>query len=186
MTLRSLFLFVFTLLCAVPAAAQDNSLYTVTNVHVDATGASSTEALNAAISQGRGKAFQTVYRRLTRQADWGKQPALDAAGLLRISRGYNIANERRSTTRYVADITFMFNPDAGARLLRSSQIAFSLPRVVGGGGAERTLPPELSPDERTALRRSAALLKESGGALGLGAAQSPVRSVHGDPPNRTG
>jgi hypothetical protein len=127
MTLRSLFLFVFTLLCAVPAGAmaQDNSLYTVTNVHVDATGTSSTEALNAAISQGRGKAFQTVFRRLTRQADWGKQPALDAAGLLRISRGYNIANERRSTTRYVADVTYMFNPDAVARLLRSSQIAFS-------------------------------------------------------------
>jgi hypothetical protein len=126
MTLRSFFLFVFTLLCAAaPAMAQDNSLYTVSNVHVDATGASSTEALNAAIAQGRGKAFQTVYRRLTRQADWAKQPALDAAGLLRISRGYNIANERRSTTRYVADVTYMFNPEAVARLLRSSQIAFS-------------------------------------------------------------
>jgi len=125
MTVRSLVLFLLALLCIAPAAAQDNSLYTVSNVHVDATGASSTEALNAAIAQGRGKAFQTVYRRLTRQADWPKQPALDAAGLLRISRGYNIANERRSTTRYVADVTYMFNPEGVARLLRSSQIAFS-------------------------------------------------------------
>jgi hypothetical protein len=124
MTFRSLFLLA-ALLFALPAAAQDNSLYTVSNVHVDASGASSTEALNAAIAQGRGKAFQTVYRRLTRQADWTRQPALDAAGLLRISRGYNIANERRSTTRYVADVTYMFNPEAVARLLRSAQIAFS-------------------------------------------------------------
>src|SRR5678815_4231263 len=124
MTFRSLFLFA-ALLIAVPAAAQDNSLYSVSNVHVDATGASSTEALNAAITQGRGKAFQIVYRRLTRQADWPKQPTLDAAGLLRISRGYNIANERRSTTRYVADVTYMFNPDAVARTLRAAQIAFS-------------------------------------------------------------
>jgi hypothetical protein len=92
---------------------------------VDATGASSTEALNAAITQGRGKAFQIVYRRLTRQADWARQPPLDAAGLLRISRGYNIANERRSTTRYVADVTYMFNPEAVARTLRAAQIAFS-------------------------------------------------------------
>ena len=98
---------------AAPAAAQDNSLYTVSGVHVDATGASSTEALNAAIAQGRGKAFQILYRRLTRQEDWARQPALDAAGLLRISRGYNIANERRSTTRYVADVTYMFNPEGG-------------------------------------------------------------------------
>src|SRR6201999_1087508 len=97
----------------------------VPHVHVDASGASSTEALNAAIAQGRSRAFQIVYRRLTRQADWTKQPALDAAGLLRISRGYNIANERRSTTRYVADVTYMFNPEAVARLLRSAGIAFT-------------------------------------------------------------
>jgi hypothetical protein len=108
-----------------PAVAQENSLFTVSNLHVDATGASSTEALNAAIAQGRARAFQVLYRRLTRQADWGRQPAVDGGALLRLSRGYNIANERRSTTRYVADVTFMFNPEAVARLLRSSGIAFS-------------------------------------------------------------
>ena len=125
MSFRTLFFFAAALLFALPAAAQDNSLYTVSGVHVDATGASSTEALNAAIAQGRGKAFQIVYRRLTRQADWAKQPALDAAALLRISRGYNISNERRSTTRYVADVTYMFNPETVARTLRAAQIAFS-------------------------------------------------------------
>ncbi len=109
---------------ALPARAQD-ALYTVSGIHVDATGASTTEALNAAIDQGRSKAFQILYRRLTRQLDWGRQPALDTAGLLRISRGYNLANERRSTTRYVADVTYMFNPEAVARTLRAAQIAFS-------------------------------------------------------------
>jgi hypothetical protein len=109
---------------AVPAAAQD-ALYTVPNVHVDAGGSSSTEALNAAITQGRGRAFQVLFRRLTRQADWNRQPALDAAALLRISRGYTIANERRSTTRYVADVTYMFNPNAVAQTLRAANIAFS-------------------------------------------------------------
>jgi hypothetical protein len=108
-----------------PALAQENSLFTVSGVHVDASGASSTEALNSAIAQGRAKAFQILYRRMTRQADWPRQPALDGAALLRLSRGYSIANERRSTTRYVADVTFLFNPEAVARLLRASQIAFS-------------------------------------------------------------
>src|SRR5262245_48296078 len=107
MNLRIVFLFAAALLfaglsIAGPAAAQDSSLYTVSGVHVDATGASSTEALNAAIAQGRAKAWQTLYRRLTRQADWPKQPALEPAELVRLGRGYNIANERRSTTRYVA------------------------------------------------------------------------------------
>jgi len=122
----SSFLLLFAVLLggALPARAQD-SLYTVSNVHVDATGKSSTEALNAAIAQGRGKAFQILYRRLTRQVDWARQPVLDAAALLRISRGYDLANERRSTTRYVADVTYMFNPEGVARTLRAAQIAFS-------------------------------------------------------------
>ena len=78
MILRTAFFLAVALILAGPAAAQDNSLYTVSGVHVDATGASSTEALNAAIAQGRAKAWQTLYRRLTRQVDWPRQPALDA------------------------------------------------------------------------------------------------------------
>jgi len=129
MSFRILAVFALALLFAPavvrPALAQENSLFTVSGVHVDASGASSTEALNSAIAQGRAKAFQILYRRMTRQADWPRQPALDGAALLRLSRGYSIANERRSTTRYVADVTFLFNPEAVARLLRASQIAFS-------------------------------------------------------------
>jgi len=119
--------FVFlALVAAAPARAQNQQdLYTVSGIRVDASGASSTEAFNAGIAQGRPRAFQILFRRLTRQQDWGKQPALDAASLLRISRGFDIANERRSTTRYVADVTYRFNPDAVARILRSSGIAFA-------------------------------------------------------------
>jgi hypothetical protein len=106
-----------------PAAAED--LYTVSGVHVDASGASSAEALNLAIAQGRPRAWQILYRRLTRQQDWARQPALDAATLVRLSRGYTPANERRSTTRYVADISYTFNPDAVARTLRDANIAFT-------------------------------------------------------------
>jgi hypothetical protein len=126
MIFRALFLaaFAFVMVAAGPAAAQD-TLYTVNGVHVDATAASSGEALNQAIAQGRAKAFQILFRRLTRQADWGRQPSLDAAALLRLSRGTNITNERRSTTRYTADVTYMFNPTAVQRALRAAQIAFS-------------------------------------------------------------
>ena len=128
MTSRILAILAFVLLLVPalrPALAQENGLFTVSGVHVDASGASSTEALNTAIAQGRAKAFQIIYRRLTRQADWPRQPVVDAAGLQRLGRGYSIANERRSTTRYVADVTYMFNPETVARLLRASQIAFS-------------------------------------------------------------
>src|SRR5437868_1527305 len=104
---------VLTLLFSAPALADD--LYTVAGVHVDASGASSSEALNVAIAQGRPKAWQILYRRLTRQQDWTRQPMLDAPALVRLSRGYTPTNERRSTTRYVADVAYNFNPDAVAR-----------------------------------------------------------------------
>jgi hypothetical protein len=110
---------------AFATSAYADDLYTVSGVHVDASGASSAEALNLAIAQGRPRAWQILYRRLTRQQDWTRQPALDAPTLVRISRGYTPANERRSTTRYVADITYMFNPDAVARTLRDANIAFT-------------------------------------------------------------
>ena len=116
--------FALVLLAAGPAGAQD-TLYTVNGVHVDSTAASSGEALNQAIAQGRAKAFQILFRRLTRQADWSRQPPLDSAALLRLSRGTTITNERRSTTRYTADVTYMFNPAAVQRALRAAQIAFS-------------------------------------------------------------
>jgi Uncharacterized protein conserved in bacteria (DUF2066) len=131
MIFRAFFLSTFVLLLAAgcltgagPARAQD-ALYTVNGVHVDATGASSGEASNQAIAQGRAKAFQILFRRLTRQADWARQPPLDTASLLRLSRGTNITNERRSTTRYTADVTYIFNPTAVQRTLRAAQIAFS-------------------------------------------------------------
>src|ERR1700744_3290232 len=111
------------LLFAAPARAED--LYTVSGVHVDASAASSAEALNIAIAQGRPKAWQILYRRLTRQQDWARLPTLDVATLVRLSRNYTPANERRSTTRYVADVTYIFNPDAVARTLRDANIAFS-------------------------------------------------------------
>ena len=113
-------------LLAVPAMAQNrNALYTVPDIHVDVSARSSTEAFSTAIASGRPAAFQILFRRLTQQKDWSRQPNLDAAGLLRISRGYSVANERRSTTRYVADVSYSFNPEAVARLLRSAGIAFT-------------------------------------------------------------
>lgn len=121
--LKSLPILAFALLFSLPARAQD--LYTVSGVHVDASGASSAEALNVAIAQGRPKAWQILYRRLTRQQDWSRQPMLDAPALVRLSRGYTPANERRSTTRYVADVAYNFNPDAVARILRDANIAFT-------------------------------------------------------------
>ncbi len=110
-------------LFTLPASA-DNT-FEVPNVHVDASGASVADARRAAIASGRPLAWSILFRRLTRQQDWGRQPNLDDASLQKLIIGYSPINERRSTTRYVADVTYTFNPEAVARVLQAAGIPYT-------------------------------------------------------------
>jgi hypothetical protein len=123
---RIAFVLMLGLACVVSLAgahAADDP-FTVSNIPVDATAASASVAENNAINQGRGRAWATLYKRLTKQQDWGRQPPLDDLTLQRMVKNYVVANERRSTTRYVANVSYVFNADAVRRLLRTQNIAY--------------------------------------------------------------
>ena len=109
---------------AIPARAAEDP-YVVKGIPVDATAASAIEAQTIAINSGRAKAWAALYRRLTKAQDWPRQPALDDVTLQRMIRNYLPADERRSTTRYVASMTYAFNPDAVRRILRQNDIAYA-------------------------------------------------------------
>src|SRR6201986_434787 len=94
-----------------PGAASAEDIFAVTGIHVDASGPSASVAQNTAMAQGRPKAWAILFKRVTKQQDWGKQPNLDDAGLQRIIRPFTVKNEKRSTTRYVADVTYTFSPE---------------------------------------------------------------------------
>jgi len=100
--------------------------YSVT-VPVDATAASASVAQNNAINGGRARAWTELSHRLVPQKDWAKLPGLDSGALERMVRGYTVSSERRSTTRYVARITYVFNPNAVKHLLRVANIGVSEP-----------------------------------------------------------
>ena len=112
-------------LCLSPRPAAADSPFTVAGVYVDASSASVAEARNAAVAAGRPRAWQTLFRRLTRQQDWARQPMLDDSQLQRLITTYYPSNERRSTRRYAADMIYVFNPEAVARLLQSSGIPYA-------------------------------------------------------------
>jgi hypothetical protein len=117
------FRLVFAALCALvllaaPARAADP--FSIKGVHVDATAPTATEARNKAVAQGRPIAWTRLYRSLAPQNTWNKQPALNDFQLQHIIRSYEVANERRSNTRYIADITYVFSPNEVRKLLRSS------------------------------------------------------------------
>jgi len=110
-----------------PGAARAVDLtYTVSGIHVDATAASASAAQAIAIDQGRPRAWDVLFKRIAKQADWSKEPKLDGAGLRRLSRGFSVANEKRSTTRYVADVTYTFSPEAVAKVMGTISTAYRL------------------------------------------------------------
>ncbi len=125
--MRQLFLSLLILfgLAAAPRAGAADDPYTVSGVKVDATAPSAVDAQTKAIDSGRDQAWQTLYRRLTRQEDWGHQPTLDAVTLQRLIRSYQVQDARSSTTRFVASMTYVFNPNAVRRILQQASIAYS-------------------------------------------------------------
>jgi hypothetical protein len=108
-----------------PAASATGDLFTVTGIRVDATAESAQTARDAAMAQGRPEAWSRLYRRITPSAMWGRQPRLTDAQLFRLIRSFEVAGERRSTTRYLADVTFHFNPLAVRQFLRQSGVSFT-------------------------------------------------------------
>jgi hypothetical protein len=111
-----------------PAAAQaprSGSIFTVADVPVDATAASAAAARDQARLDGERRAFRILLERLTLAADRGRLPKVSDAQLPDLVRDFEVANERRSAVRYLADYTFRFRPEAVRSLLQSSSVPFT-------------------------------------------------------------
>jgi hypothetical protein len=130
-------------------AAPAPDLFTIPGMRVDASAESAISARDAAMAQGRAAAWTKLFRRLTAAANWRKQPMLDEKVLERLIGGsYEVANERRSTTRYLAQVTFHFNPNAVRAVLQQNRIPFTDTRsppvlvvpVIAGSGFDPVSP----------------------------------------------
>ncbi|MGB8181302.1 MAG: DUF2066 domain-containing protein [Stellaceae bacterium] len=100
-------------------------VYTVANVPVDATAASADAARDAARLQGEHQAYTVLLTRLTRASDASRLPPANDATLNDLIQGFEVANERHSSVRYLANYTFHFRPDAVRQLLRAAGVPFA-------------------------------------------------------------
>jgi Uncharacterized protein conserved in bacteria (DUF2066) len=107
------------------AAAQPSDLWTVSNIPVDGSGASPSAAKEAALAQGRQKAWVEVFRRITPSADWPRIPPLTNAELEPMIKSFDISGEKHSSTRYLATVTFVFNPVGVRSAMRRTGTQFS-------------------------------------------------------------
>ncbi len=101
--------------------AQDADPYSAT-VTVDATADSVVKAREMARLDGQRRALTAVVERLSGGAP-AKLPKLDDQAITDLVSNFEVANERMSAVRYVADYTFHFQAAAIQRLVGSSAAA---------------------------------------------------------------
>lgn len=176
----------------VAQAQTSTSVFTVADVPVDATAATAIAARELARIDGQRRAFGILLGRLTLAADLGRLPRLPDAKLTDIVRDFEVANERSSAVRYLADYTFRFRPEPVRRLLHDAGIPFAetvskpvtvLPVLIRGDS-------RLLWDDPNPWREAWANRKASGGlvplAVPLGeaadvAAIGPEQAIAADP-----
>jgi hypothetical protein len=109
----------------VAAAQSGPSVYTVAGISVDQTAATALAAREAARVDGQRRAFAALIERLTLAADRGRVQRPPDAQLTDMVRDFEVANERSSTVRYLADYTFRFRPDDIRKLLTDAGVPYA-------------------------------------------------------------
>ncbi len=99
-----------------PARAQDADPFSAT-VKVDARADTVVKARETARVEGQRRALASVAERLSGGAGPVKPPKLDDKSITDLVANFEVANERMSAVRYIADYTFHFRPAETRRVL---------------------------------------------------------------------
>jgi hypothetical protein len=113
-----------------PAVAQQTELsesevFTIRELAVDVTAETAADARRRALDEGQVRALRQVLERLTRRADHAALPVVEPGSTGDLVRGIEIANEKTSSVRYLADLTVQFKPGEIRRLLRQTGLPFA-------------------------------------------------------------
>ena len=104
--------------------AQAADPFTVSGIPVDATGNTPIEAQTLAIRNGQARAANLLLERLTVESERAAKGTVPISeeNAAKLIRSMEIDNEKRSSTRYLGDITVGFNPSAMQAYLRQADL----------------------------------------------------------------
>jgi Uncharacterized protein conserved in bacteria (DUF2066) len=94
-------------------------------VKVDATADNAAAARTLARHDGQQRALMEVIEHLTGSTDESKLPKLDDKAITDMVGSFEVANEKMSSVRYLADYTFHFRKAKVRQLLRNAGISIS-------------------------------------------------------------
>lgn len=98
--------------------------FTVGNYPVDATAANAVAAKEQALADGQKAAFRSLLKRLVPVTSYKRIDKLKAVRAADMIDGVSVRSERNSSTQYIANLDFAFQPNAVRSLLRREGIPF--------------------------------------------------------------
>jgi hypothetical protein len=114
--------------------AQSAAVFTVSDIAVDATASDAVSARAQAVREGQQAGLDRLLRRLVAAEDAARLPRAASLPIDDYVQSFEIADEELSSTRYIAELTVAYDPDAVRALLGDGGFAFaqsvSMPVVV--------------------------------------------------------
>jgi Uncharacterized protein conserved in bacteria (DUF2066) len=107
------------------APAAPGSVFTVGGIDVDATSSDAVSARAQAVREGQQAGLDRLLRRLVPAEEYGRLPRAASLPIDDYVQSFEIANEELSSTRYIAQLTVAYDPDAVRTLLSEGGFAFS-------------------------------------------------------------
>ncbi len=98
-------------------------LYTVSGIAVDTTAESAVVAQRQALETAEREGLRRLFARLVREEDLPRLPEVETLPLERLVRSYTVEEEKRSATRYLAEVTVRYEPEAVGALLARAGVA---------------------------------------------------------------
>ncbi len=109
------------------------SPFLVSGIAIDATARSAADAQGKAQEEGFRLAYQALLDRLVPRSDQVRMPRISDDQLAGLIKSFQVTDEKRSSTRYLAKFSVQFKPDQVRYWFRNSGVSFS------ETSAERTL-----------------------------------------------
>ncbi|PCI32759.1 MAG: hypothetical protein COB54_06590 [Alphaproteobacteria bacterium] len=100
-------------------------IYTIYNISIDKTARTSSRASRAALRSAQRMALDTLFRKIIREEDHETLPQLSDGQVAELVSGIEVANEKSSRVRYMADFTVHFSRDKIYNFLSEKQIPFA-------------------------------------------------------------
>ncbi|HIM24885.1 MAG TPA: DUF2066 domain-containing protein [Rhodospirillales bacterium] len=105
--------------------ALDVNVFEVRDVAVDVTAETAAVAREQARAEGKARAFQRLMERLTLRIEHSGLPQLSAEEISPYVKDFSVADEKTSSVRYLARLTFHFKPKEVRGLLTESGFSFA-------------------------------------------------------------